>query len=238
MAFTDAVFDGVASLEGVQAVRIDDLSTLEAKLGVHVAVPVCVQSFEGVLAVVLPVILIDARMRKRARPESQLGLAPLTIGLGPNFVAGKTTDLIVETAWGDDLGKVYDQGSTKPLEGEPQELAGHARERFVYAPVGGRFHSPLSIGDIVDEDEEIASIDGSRLLAPLAGMLRALTRNDVSVTTGTKVIEIDGRGAEAPSPAGIGHRPAKIADGILNAVRGRRLAKLSACNPLEGRITR
>ena len=54
-----------------------------------------------VLAAVLPDVLVDARMRKRAQPETQRGLAPLTIGLGPNFVAGQTTDLAVETQWGD-----------------------------------------------------------------------------------------------------------------------------------------
>jgi hypothetical protein len=37
--------------------------------------------------------VIDARMRKRAVPEGQRGLAPLTIGLGPNFIAGENVDV-------------------------------------------------------------------------------------------------------------------------------------------------
>ena len=31
--------------------------------------------------------VIDARMRKRAVPKRQRDIAPLTIGLGPNFIA-------------------------------------------------------------------------------------------------------------------------------------------------------
>jgi xanthine dehydrogenase accessory factor len=38
-------------------------------------------------------------MRKRDRPEVQRGLAPLAIGLGPNFVAGGAIHIMVETRW-------------------------------------------------------------------------------------------------------------------------------------------
>ena len=40
-------------------------------------------------------------MRKRAVPERQRGIAPLTIGLGPNFIAGDTADLAIATMWGE-----------------------------------------------------------------------------------------------------------------------------------------
>ena len=43
------------------------------------------------------------------------GLAPLTIGLGPNFVAGETVDFAVETSWGDALGAVIKRGPTLAL---------------------------------------------------------------------------------------------------------------------------
>jgi len=73
---------------------------------------------------VRPNVLIDARMRKPAHPESHLGLPELTIGLGPKFVAGQTTDLIVETAWGDGLRRVSNHGaSTEILPGTPQYAA-------------------------------------------------------------------------------------------------------------------
>jgi xanthine dehydrogenase accessory factor len=50
-------------------------------------------------------------MRKRDVPEVQRGLAPLTIGLGPNFLAGGNVDVGIERHW-DDLGRVIREGST------------------------------------------------------------------------------------------------------------------------------
>jgi molybdate transport system regulatory protein len=38
----------------------------------------------------------------------------LTIGLGPNFVVGQTTDLAIETQWGEDLGEVLDFPLMRP----------------------------------------------------------------------------------------------------------------------------
>jgi hypothetical protein len=70
-----------------------------------------------VLTAMRPIVLVDAPMRKRNRLKTQHGLAPLTIGLGPNFVVGKTVDLAVETAWGEALGRVVTHGATRPLRG-------------------------------------------------------------------------------------------------------------------------
>lgn len=125
MAFADAVFDGTATLEGVTAVRLDDLDALSQFLGTRAAIPVSVTDLPALLRVAQPDVLVDARMRKRTRPEVQRGLARLTIGLGPNFVANETTDLVVETSWGADLGKVIRDGvvvsaRTKVIEVDPR----------------------------------------------------------------------------------------------------------------------
>jgi xanthine dehydrogenase accessory factor len=63
-------------------------------------VPVAVRLLSEVFDSAAWSALIDARMRKRAVPEKQRGIAPLTIGLGPNFIAGETVDLAIETSWG------------------------------------------------------------------------------------------------------------------------------------------
>jgi len=87
MAFADAVFDGTAVLEGVRAQRVDTVEAAEALLATRAAIPVFVGwVVEELVGVVRPDVLVDARMRKRVRPESLRGLAPLTIGLGPGFV--------------------------------------------------------------------------------------------------------------------------------------------------------
>ena len=70
------------------------------------AIPVVDEPFERVVEALRPQVVLDARMRKRENPEFQRGVAPLTIGLGPNFVAGENVDLVVETAWGEQMGEI------------------------------------------------------------------------------------------------------------------------------------
>lgn len=217
MAFTDALAAGSAVLEGVTAVRVDDLAALDSILSEHKVLPVVVADLTTVLQVVAPDVLVDARMRKRAQPEVQRGLAALTIGLGPNFVAGETTDLAVETAWGERLGKVLTTGATLPLMGEPQPIAGHARDRYIYAPADGEFLTALRIGDAVRAGQVVAHVGPAPLTAPLDGVLRGLTASGTRVARGTKVIEVDPRGA-AGVVTGIGERPRRIADGVLEGI--------------------
>jgi xanthine dehydrogenase accessory factor len=218
MAFTDAIFEGHAWLEGVEARRVDDFDFLLELLTARQIIPVIVVDLALLLDVAQPNVLIDARMRKHHQPEGQRGLARLTIGLGPNFIAGETTDLAIETSWGDELGRVIEQGATRPLAGEPAEIAGHGRDRYVYAPVAGTFQTAFQVGDPVKAGQVVAQIASSLLLAPLSGVLRGLTHDGVSVIAGTKVIEVDPRGPTAVV-AGIGERPAQIAAGVLVALR-------------------
>ena len=110
------------------------------------------------------------------------------------------------------------EGAPLALVGEPRELGGRARERYVYAPCAGVFRTRLQIGDTVTVGQPVATIDATVLRAPLAGVLRGLTHDGVPVTERTKVIEVDPRGREA-EVAGIGERPRRIADGVLAAIR-------------------
>lgn len=217
MAFTDAVFDGECELAGVTARRVDELADLAAALAERSAVPVTTLDLAAVLSATQPDVLIDARMRKRTQPERQLELAPLTIGLGPNFVAGETTHLAIETIWGDDLGRVISSGPTQALTGEPRSFAGHARDRFVYAPVAGVLRTAALVGQLVRRGEAVATIEREELSAPLDGILRGLTHDGVPVEVGTKVVEVDPRG-ELQAVIGLGSRPRRIAEGVLAAI--------------------
>ena len=139
MAFTDALFEGRSVLDDVLCKRSRPGSHARAMLDCGKAIP----ALDCLLAQALDLgefdVLVDARMRKRTTPERQIGLAPLTIGLGPNFRAGEGVDFAIETQWGDDLGAVIARGATAALAGEPNPLDGHARDRYVYAPRSGLF---------------------------------------------------------------------------------------------------
>jgi xanthine dehydrogenase accessory factor len=219
MAFADAVFDGSCELDGVTARRVDDVDALASVLGAGEEIAVTTGDLGDVLRALAPAVLVDARMRKRARPESQLQLAALTIGLGPNVVAGETTHLAIETQWGDELGAVVQAGATRTLAGEPRSFEGHGRDRFVYAPVAGVLRTGARIAQRVVAGEVVATIGDAQLRAPLDGIVRGLTHDGVPVALGTKVVEVDPRG-DVSKVVGLGPRPLRIGEGVLAAIEG------------------
>lgn len=217
MAFADAFFEDGCTLAGAFAKRASSAASLPNMRACGKALPVSDSPFGEVLAAVEPDVLVDARMHKHATPQPLRGLAPLAIGLGPGFVAGDNADLVIETAWGEDLGRVIRKGGSRTYSGEPRPLGGHGRERYVYAAVTGTFRTTLAIGDRVDKDETVARIEDTVILAPLSGVLRGLTHDGASVAIGTKVLEVDSRGDPAGA-FGVGERPARIASGIIEAI--------------------
>jgi xanthine dehydrogenase accessory factor len=217
MAFTDAFFETTCVLEGMLAKRASGAENLGRMLACGGALPVTHAALGEVLEAVRPDILIDARMHKHDAPDPVRGLAPLAIGLGPGFVAGDNADLVVETAWGESLGKVIRSGGALDYSGEPRPLGGHGRERYVYAGQAGIFRTARAIGERVCEGDEVAQIDGLAVSAPLAGILRGLTHDGARVAAGAKVLEVDPRGDPARA-FGVGERPDRIAAGLIGAI--------------------
>jgi xanthine dehydrogenase accessory factor len=216
MAFADAIFNGETTLEGVTAKRVDNVN-LRGELLSHAFIPVLVCDIFRLVEKLRPQVLVDARMRKHKKPAHQFHLALLTIGLGPNFFAGRNVHIAIETARGEHLGQVIQHGRTFPLEGEPISLEGHARDRYVYASLTGKFSTRFQVGDMVTVGQVVAVINETPLTAPISGVLRGITHDDVSVEQHTKVIEIDPR--EQAQISGIGERPARIAEGVLTAIQ-------------------
>lgn len=217
MAFVDALYQTTAEVEGLLAKRARTLQDLPFMLRCRRAVPISDAPLDKVVAEVQPQVLVDARMRKHDQPEAQRGLAPLTIGLGPNFEAGINVDIAIETKWGDELGAVIRHGSTRALAGEPQPIKGRARDRYVYSPVAGTFTTQFNIGDAVEQGQEIARIGETLVYAPLSGCLRGIAHDKASVGKGSKIIEVDPRG-DARAAHGLGERPKRIAEGVLKAI--------------------
>ena len=219
MSFTDAVFDGRATLDGVEAQFIKRLYLLRGALVAHQAILVVIKDVYELLKILRPTILVDARMRQHLQPEIQRGLAELTIGLGPDFTAGETTDIAIETSRDESLGQIVKHGASHLLEGESQEIYGHVHDQYVYTPIVGTFYTLFQIGDSVTQGQAIARVDSMPLHAPITGVLRGLTRNSVPVPQKkTKVIEVDPR-TQYPQVSGIGERPARIAEDVITAIK-------------------
>lgn len=219
-AYTNAVWLGNTTLDGVPAERVDDLGALDALVQTRAVIPLTVAPIDAALAAYRPDVLIDARMRKRETQERQRGLAPLTVGLGPGFIAGEHVDLIVETGFGDDFGRVSDSGATRPQSGEPGTVNGVGRERFVYAPAAGLFRSALEIGAPVQPGEVAGTLDGVPVLAPVAGAIMAIVHDNVPVKAGVRLLIVDPRGPEAIA-RGVGERQARLASLLVPGLEER-----------------
>ncbi|EME70025.1 xanthine and CO dehydrogenase maturation factor [Paramagnetospirillum caucaseum] len=215
MAFSDAFFGGAAELEGLLARRLDHPGAV-AQSWACGEIPLLAMEFPTALAARPWAVLVDARMNKQQAPESQRGLAPLVVGMGPGCTAGLNVDVAVETSW-DQLGRVVRRGSTLELAGEPRAVLGQARSRFRYAPVAGILRAEAAIGQRVRAGEVVARIGDTVVEAPFDGIVRGLTHDGVPVEQGNKIAEIDPRPG-AVKLAGIDERPRRIAEAVAAIV--------------------
>ena len=101
-------------------------------------IPLLVGDLDGPLPLAAQV-MVDARMLKKTVPAPQIDLAPLTIGIGPGFVAGVQVHVVIESNWGARLGTVIREGAAAAYPGTPRQGAGPGVERVLYAPHAGPF---------------------------------------------------------------------------------------------------
>lgn len=192
VSFSEAVYEGQKAVEDVSARRVSSAAEVH-EVWQQEMIAVIVDPAAKIRAELKPDVVIDARMLKR-NLDTIMDEAPLVIGLGPGFVAGKDVHVVIETNHSEHLGKVILEGSAEKNTGIPVNIGGYTFERALHAPVGGVFSSSLKIGDHVASDEVVASVGGQMVRAEISGVLRALFRNGVAVQRGTKIAEIDPTG--------------------------------------------
>jgi xanthine dehydrogenase accessory factor len=193
VAFAEAVRSGEVTVEGVVArrVQIEDLPSL----GRPGWVPVVVDPDGRAIGLLDPACVVDARMAKR-NLGTRIDDAPVTIGLGPGFEAGRDVDLVVETARGDSLGRLIETGFASPNTGVPGEVGGAGRERVMRSPAAGVFRAERAIGDLVEAGEVVGTVDGEPVRARIAGLVRGLVADGVALPENGKVGDVDPRGRE------------------------------------------
>jgi xanthine dehydrogenase accessory factor len=95
MAYASAVYDGSVTLHGVTAVHAATPHAACDLLAARTAIPVLTVQGMATLLTLSPRIIVDARLRKKARSASRISDAPLVIGLGPGFTAGVEAHLVL-----------------------------------------------------------------------------------------------------------------------------------------------
>ena len=94
MAFTNAWYLGNAELEGEGACFCASLKSMPSILARRM-IAATTWSWPSVAAALRPVLLVDARGRKRRGSDSSRGRVPLTIGIGAGFVDGELVDVAI-----------------------------------------------------------------------------------------------------------------------------------------------
>ncbi len=216
MAYIDALFDGHASLEGVECRFCVEWAQVHQLWAHHEAIPLVTISEERLLSAQRFHVLVDATMRRIGEPRDWRGRAQHAIGLGPGFAPGVNCDVAIETQWGERMGEVLWNQPATARSGGPKLLAGVGRERFVVSPQAGVWRSDRKLGEAIGSQEVIGFLNEQPLLAPLAGFVRGLARNGVSVLQNQRLAEIDPR--TEPQVFGLGERPQKIADGVAAVI--------------------
>ena len=149
-------------------------------------------------------------------------MAPITIALGPGFVAGADVDAVIETKRGHSLGRVIYQGKAIENTGIPGMIAGYAKERVIHSPAEGIFRNVKKITDTVRQGEVIAVVEhGDKQIpvkASINGLLRGLLRDGYPVTEGFKIADIDPRIEEYKNCFTISDKARCIAGGVLEAI--------------------
>jgi xanthine dehydrogenase accessory factor len=211
-SFAEAVFTGETVVEGVRGRRVPAGELAPDPTCVSIAVDP-----EGTaIARLRPVVLVDARMLK-AEGGTTRAQAPLVIGVGPGFEAGRDVHAVVETQRGPELGRVLWTGCAEPDSARPTAVLGYSEKRVVRSPAAGRFHARARIGDIVIPKQAIGEVGGVLVEAAIPGLLRGLVADGVDVAEGVKLGDIDPRGPSV-SPSRISDKGRAVAAGVLEAI--------------------
>ena len=221
ISFCEAIRLGEVQVEGIRArLAQTPAEALEITQAGDVAVVVDPQA--KMLDELKPAAVVDAILAKRNLGTSR-DMAPLTIALGPGFVAGQDVDAVVETKRGHRLGRIIREGSAIPNTGIPGVIGGYGAERVIHAQAAGVFMNVRKIGDLVEKGETIATIrtpEGAEIpvTAQIPGILRGLLRSGYPVTPGFKIADIDPRREELSNCFLISDKSRCIAGSVLELV--------------------
>ena len=232
VSFSEAVYDGTATVEGVTAERIAsaDRASVDHVLEAG-RVPLLVDPEGSSIPLLKPDIVVDAIIAKKNMGTTK-EMAPLVIGVGPGFTAGEDVDLVVESMRGHNLARIFTTGSALPNTGIPGNIGGFTKERVLHAEAAGYMKNIRQIGDIVEKGEEIARIyekmteDGTfsgsyvSVEASISGIIRGLIREGYHFQKGFKIADIDPRESELANCFTISDKARNIGGSVLEAVCG------------------
>ncbi|HPZ15403.1 MAG TPA: selenium-dependent molybdenum cofactor biosynthesis protein YqeB [Sphaerochaeta sp.] len=217
VSFAEAIYSGEITIEGVRAKHAGSVREAFSLLD-HGIVPILVDPSGHSIPEIGPICVVDAIMAKR-NLGTTIADAPLVIALGPGFTAPTDCHYVIETMRGHSLGRIIKDGSALANTGTPGLVGGQDKNRVLHSPRSGRFESSRTIGEMVNEGDVIATVDGEPIIAKIGGKLRGLLRSGLAVSDHFKVADIDPRGLEADHTT-ISDKAYAIAGSVLEVLEG------------------
>ena len=224
VSFSEAVYQGSQTVEDLTCHLASSLEQAEALLR-EGKLTVLIDPLGASVSRLKPLAVVDAILAKKNLGTNR-SMAPITIALGPGFIAGDDVDAVVETKRGHNLGRVLWSGSAAPNTGIPGVIGGFGRERVIHCPAKGILRNVKKITDNVSRGEIIALVETPNGAVPveatLDGILRGLIRDGYPVTAGFKIADIDPRAEELDNCFTISDKARCIAGGVLEALLQRK----------------
>lgn len=215
VAFSPAVYEGVAVVEDVTGVLCHNMEEIESAVEGR-RVPVVVDETGSIKDCWKPDVIVDAIVAKR-NIGTTMEDAAVVIAIGPGFTAGVDCHCVVETKRGHNLGRCVWNGSAVANTGVPGMIGGYGRERIIRAGADGRFTGCVSIGDFVEQGQVVGRVEEVPVYAKVGGVVRGLLQDGVMVTEGMKSGDVDPRGVLS-SCFTVSDKASAIGGGVLEAI--------------------
>ena len=220
VAFCEAVYQGRQTVEDMTCHKAESLAQAKQFLNVGKLAVLVDPDGESIRSL-KPMAVVDAILAKKNLGTNR-NMAPITVALGPGFVAGADVDAVIETKRGHNLGRVIWEGAAAPNTGIPGIIGGYGKERVIHCPDKGIVRNVKKITDTVSKGEVIAFVeteDGTvPVEASLDGILRGLIRDGYPVNAGFKMADIDPRVEEYDNCFTISDKARCIAGGVVEAI--------------------
>ncbi|MEM5780155.1 MAG: selenium-dependent molybdenum cofactor biosynthesis protein YqeB [Lawsonibacter sp.] len=225
VAFSQAVYQGGAEVEGVQA-RLAASPEEALALTRKGLVAVLIDPEAKVVETLRPDALVDAILAKQ-NLWTRLSDAPCVVGVGPGFTPGMDCHAAVETQRGHDLGRVLWDRPPAPDTGIPGDIGGYTVERLLRAPAEGVFTPAARIGDLVEAGQPVGYVDGRPMQTQISGVLRGLLPEGTPVCLGMKAGDVDPR-CRSEHCFTVSDKARAVAGGVLEAILAQRCGKESS----------
>ena len=224
VSFCEAVYQGEQTVEDMTCHLAESVEQAQQFLA-EGKLTVLVDPAGESIRELKPLAVVDGILAKKNLGTSR-DMAPITVALGPGFVAGQDVDAVIETKRGHNLGRVLWNGSAAPNTGIPGIIGGYGKERVIHCPAAGILRNVKKITDTVSKGDVIALVETETgtvsVEATLDGILRGLIRDGYPVRVGFKMADIDPRAEEYDNCFTISDKARCIAGGVLEAILQRK----------------